>query len=193
MQNKGALTLYQSMQVALFQYLFKQQPQRKDICFILQPCHHTVRSVLMVHAMYRRSFFHARTCAARQPVPLKEYQDLRTRRKCQKSSEHTRRILDSIGFFSDLGVIVLYVLIVVYSGSSGTVRGMKMISCRTQYKSYRKKNTHIHTLNTCFTKWFFSSIHTHLSYVREVRIDRWRCASKGRKDAVAPDRVPVWV
>jgi hypothetical protein len=33
-----------------------------------------------------------------------------------------------------------------YCGSSGTVRGMKMITCRTQYKSYTDENTHIHVL-----------------------------------------------
>ena len=44
-----------------------------------------------------------------------------------------------------------------YCGSSGTTRGMKMISCRTQYKSYSEKNTHIHTPNTCFTVRFWSA------------------------------------
>jgi hypothetical protein len=33
-----------------------------------------------------------------------------------------------------------------YCGSSGVARGMKMISCRTQYKSYTDENTHIHVL-----------------------------------------------
>jgi hypothetical protein len=70
--------------------------------------------------------------------------------------------------------ICLLLYVHTYCGSSGTVRGMKMISCRTQYKSYRKKNTHIHTLNTCFTKRFFSSVRsvrTSRTYARCVSID----------------------
>jgi hypothetical protein len=52
-------------------------------------------------------------------------------------------------------------------GSSGVARGMKMISCRTQYKSYTDENTHIHVL---YPQEPIGS--THLSYVREVRTDR---------------------
>jgi hypothetical protein len=56
---------------------------------------------------------------------------------------------------------------------------------RLQYKSYTDENTHIHVL---YPDRLPESIRTHLSYVCEVRIDRWRCASKGKRVLSGPKR-----